>query len=70
MDYDKNSSQIKNFILGIFFSIIGIFFVIYSLNYKIGSLSNMEPGFFPLVVSAVLMIVGIFLIIKNFKWTS
>ena len=51
----------------ILYTIIGVTFGIGSLQYDLGTLSDMQTGYFPALVSAVLVLIGIINYIKNFK---
>lgn len=51
--------------IGIFFLILGIIFLSISLSYDLGSLSNMGPGFFPTILSGILIIFGIYQLLLN-----
>lgn len=48
----------KNFIAGIMFAAVGATFAIGALNYNVGSAARMGPGYFPLLVGALLTILG------------
>ena len=41
---------------------IGLFAVIYAQNYRIGSLSNMQAGFFPIALGVILCVLGAVLV--------
>jgi len=58
----------KDFFSGLIFLIIGLVFLIYSNFYELGSSTSFGPGFFPFLISSVLIIVGIFLIVKEVVW--
>ena len=51
----------------ILYSVIGITFGIGSLQYDIGTLDNMQTGYFPALISGILILIGILNYIKNFK---
>lgn len=55
----------KDILAGALFIIIGSIFFYTSNAYKIGTASNINPGYFPALVSITLITVGIILIIKN-----
>lgn len=45
---------------------IGCFFLLYSIaNYSVVTFSSMGPGFFPVFVSTILVILGLIISIKN-----
>jgi len=58
----------KDFFSGLIFLIIGLLFLIYSNFYDLGSSTSFGPGFFPLLISSILILVGVFLIIKQVLW--
>ena len=51
----------------ILYTIIGISFGIGSLQYDLGTLDDMQTGYFPALVSGILIIIGIVNYIKNFN---
>lgn len=51
----------------ILYTIIGVTFGIGSLQYDLGTLSDMQTGYFPALVSGILIIIGIVNYIKNFN---
>jgi hypothetical protein len=53
----KIKSQ-KDFLSGVMFTCVGLAFSIGATNYKIGSGARMGPGYFPLVLGALLAIGG------------
>lgn len=56
----------KNKISGSLLFLIGLIFFLLSFSYSIGSISLMGPGYFPMIVSVILMICGIItIIVKN-----
>jgi hypothetical protein len=57
----------KTVITSIFFIAVGIFFFVYSLNYTIGTLSNMGAGFFPISFAVMLIILGLIILVEGFK---
>jgi hypothetical protein len=57
----------KDFISGLFFIIAGLFFAKLSSNYNTGMLSNMGPGYFPMLFSYVLIILGLIVIVLKIK---
>lgn len=44
---------------------IGIFAVLHGMTYRIGSLSNMGAGFFPVVIGALMMITGVAILLSS-----
>jgi hypothetical protein len=57
---DKN-----NLYSGISFFVIGIIFGVSSLSYEIGTINDMGPGFYPLMISLVLIFLSLILILKK-----
>jgi hypothetical protein len=55
----------KDFFSGLIFLILGSVFKIYSNLYEIGTSSSMGPGYFPDIISNILIILSIVLIIKG-----
>jgi hypothetical protein len=54
---------------GLIFVIIGITFLISSLSYNFGNSSMPGPGYFPFILSCILILIGIIKIFKNISWT-
>jgi len=57
--------KLKDLITGLLFVIIGVIFQFYSSIYEFGTTSNMGPGYYPSLISAILMLLGIILVVKN-----
>jgi hypothetical protein len=57
----------KDFGAGLLFLAIGGTSLAVAQNYALGSLSRMGPGYFPTVLSGVLLIVGFALFIRSFQ---
>lgn len=57
----------KDTVSGIIVFVVSIFAGYYAWQYQIGIASNMGPGYYPLLLSVVLVILGLILII-NSKW--
>jgi len=55
----------KNQARGLFLIAISLLFGLPALRYPIGALSRAGPGFFPLVVSGLLMLIGIITLVKS-----
>lgn len=49
----------RDFWSGVMFAAIGIAFVIFSQEYQMGSPARMGPGFFPMVLGALLALLGL-----------
>jgi putative tricarboxylic transport membrane protein len=57
----------QNLISGLFLLLVGLFFLINSLQYDFGNLRNIGPGFFPTVLSIMLIIFGIIISLQSYK---
>ena len=53
-----NAYNAKRFASGLLFLAIGLFGMIYGSRYRMGSATQMGPGYFPFVVSAVVALLG------------
>lgn len=53
------------FNVGYLFVAIGLFFLIYILPFDTGTMKEIGPGFFPRVVSSLLIMLGLFIIIQK-----
>jgi hypothetical protein len=60
----------KTLFSGMLFLCIGGFFKIYSQSYQMGTASFMGPGYYPDLLSNILMAMGVILIIKALLWKS
>lgn len=56
----------KDFGSGLLFIIVGLFFGLASLRYEMGTLSNMNAGYMPLVLGIALCVLGLFIVIRSF----
>nr|WP_163500951.1 tripartite tricarboxylate transporter TctB family protein [Halomonas socia] len=52
---------------GAIFTAIGLGAMITARNYPLGSIDRMGPGFFPMVLGAIIATLGIMLIVKNLE---
>ena len=57
---------LKDILAGSVFIAFGLFFALVSLTYEVGSPLNMGPGYFPLVLGGVLVLLGIVIVAKGF----
>jgi len=55
----------KKFITSILAILTGLFFAINSLKYSLGATSNMGPGYYPLVVSCIIIAIGVVLLMRT-----
>lgn len=54
-----------NFVRGLFLMAVALIFGVASLNYQVGQFSRSGPGLFPLLVSAMLFVVGLVTLIRS-----
>ena len=57
---------LKDILAGSVFIAFGLFFSLVSLTYEVGSPLNMGPGYFPLVLGGVLLLLGVVIVAKGF----
>ena len=57
---------LKDILAGSVFIAFGLFFALVSLTYEVGSPLNMGPGYFPLVLGGILVLLGIIVVAKGF----
>lgn len=50
---------------GLLFTTVGLVFSAWATTYKLGTASNMGPGYFPLLLSGLLVLLGIANIVKS-----
>jgi hypothetical protein len=55
----------RNFVRGLCLMAIALLFGLMSFNYNIGQLSRSGPGMFPLIVSAMLFLVGLLTVVRS-----
>jgi len=55
----------KNFLSGIFFIVVGGGALFMAQNYPMGSALRMGPGYFPIVLSSVLILFGIYCLVQG-----
>ncbi|TFV59877.1 tripartite tricarboxylate transporter TctB family protein [Geodermatophilus sp. DF01-2] len=56
----------KDLLAGALFVVFGLAFAITSSTYEVGSALRMGPGYFPLVLGSVLVLLGILIAVKGF----
>jgi hypothetical protein len=57
----------KDFYAGLMFTIIGLVFAVTSANsYNIGSAARMGPGYFPLLLGTILVVIGLLITLSGF----
>lgn len=60
----------RDFITGLLFIAIGLFFSIAGLQLDYGTPANMGPGFLPLAISLLLIIIGLVQLFRGIKSTG
>lgn len=55
---------------GALFMLVGLFFAIQSANLEIGTAFRMGPGYFPLVLSAILIALGAVIFVSALRYAS
>jgi len=55
----------KDILSGALFIFISLVFFYKSNSYPMGTYSNMGPGYFPMLISIILILIGLILIIKT-----
>ena len=55
----------KDILAGSVFIVFGLYFALTSLTYEIGSPLNMGPGYFPLVLGGLLVLLGAIVVVKG-----
>jgi uncharacterized membrane protein len=59
-----------NLLCGLLFIALGLFFIIQSLSLELGTAFRMGPGYFPLVLAAVLTLLGVVILIQSVRVTG
>jgi len=57
---------LKDTLAGLVFITFGLAFAVGALTYEIGSTLRMGPGYFPLVLGGLLVVLGVVIIVKGF----
>ena len=55
----------RNLLKGLWLALIALVFGLGSLNYPVGRLERAGPGFFPLLVSCILMLLAVSMIVRS-----
>ena len=55
----------KDFWSGVMFIVFGGFFAAFAQNYEMGSAQRMGPAFFPTILGALLVVLGIIILLKG-----
>jgi hypothetical protein len=56
----------KDLLSGLFFLAVGLFLVGVGRNYPLGTLLRMGPGYFPILVGALMALIGLALVVQSF----
>lgn len=56
----------KDFYSGVMFAVVGAAFAVGATEYTIGQASRMGPGYFPLILGALLTILGVVIALQSF----
>ncbi|BCH25386.1 membrane protein [Mesorhizobium sp. L-8-10] len=59
-----------NGLCGALFLVVGLFFLVQSVGLEIGTAFRMGPGYFPLVLSGVLIVLGLVILVQATKVES
>ena len=59
-----------NGLCGALFVAVGIFFAVQSLGLEIGTAFRMGPGYFPLVLASVLVLLGLVILVEALRFES
>jgi len=51
---------------GVLFLVLGVFALTYGSRYSLGSAARMGPGYYPMLASSGLVLVGILLVVRSF----
>lgn len=51
---------------GLLFVSLGLFAIAYGWNYPLGTPARIGPGYFPLLISSVLVLLGLILVVRSF----
>ena len=65
-----NRVNLKDVFSGLIFLAVGGFFKYFSNDYDIGTLSLMGPGYFPNLISSLLLMIGAIVTVKGLFWKS
>ncbi len=57
--------NLKNFVSGLLFTSIGLAFLFGAMKFPMGSVTSMGPGFFPFVVSTLVVVLGALILVRS-----
>lgn len=63
--YRVNIKSQKDFFAGLLYTVIGGAFAIGASNYSLGTSARMGPGYFPMLLGALLALIGAFVMFKS-----
>lgn len=64
---DKSRLDLPNIVCGAIFIAFGAFFAIQSLDLSLGTATRMGPGYFPLIVACILILLGAIISIQALR---
>jgi len=64
---NRQNLDIPNIACGAIFMLFGLFFAYQSLDMDIGTAFKMGPGYFPLLVAGVLVLLGLIIVVQAFR---
>lgn len=59
----------KDFWAGVMFLLIGSSAIVLARNYQFGGTANMGPGFFPMLLGGLLVVLGAILVLRGLRFT-
>lgn len=59
-----------NLLCGLIFIALGLFFAVQSLGLELGTAFRMGPGYFPLVLASILILLGVIILVQSIKVTG
>ncbi|MDO9438829.1 tripartite tricarboxylate transporter TctB family protein [Hydrogenophaga sp.] len=62
----KMASQ-KDFFSGLMFTAVGVAFAVGATNFTVGSAARMGPGYFPMLLGIVLILLGLAITVQSFR---
>jgi|TARA_B110000503_G_C7065117_1_gene378378 hypothetical protein len=55
----------KDFSSGLMFLVVGLAFSVGATNYRVGESARMGPGYFPMLLGILLILIGVFVLVKS-----
>ncbi|WP_010139973.1 tripartite tricarboxylate transporter TctB family protein [Oceanicola sp. S124] len=56
--------RLEDYIAGLVTGVIGAFIITEGLTYRMGSLHSMGPGYFPVILGAIMVVLALFMVIS------